>query len=96
MSSIKQATELVKSAMEALDGELYRSPDPKLASVSKVQKEAFKQKLQKIYDTLNSGSLPEKSLRNMGLSHAIADSWPFDSKLAEEIAKAERAFIEAK
>jgi hypothetical protein len=48
------------------------------------------------YDTLNSGSLPEKSLRNMGLSHAIADSWPFDSKLAEEIAKAERAFIEAK
>tara|TARA_Y100000815_G_C13325086_1_gene493813 strand:+ start:1605 stop:1751 length:147 start_codon:yes stop_codon:yes gene_type:complete len=48
MSSIKQATELVRSAMEALDGELYRSPDPKLASVSKVQKEAFKQKLQKI------------------------------------------------
>ena len=96
MSSIEQAIKLVKSAIEALDGELSSSPDPKLSNVPKVQKEAFKQKLQKIYDSLNSGSLPEKSQRNLGLSRAIADSWPFDSKLAEEIAQAERAFIEAR
>ncbi len=49
-----------------------------------------------MYNALNSGSLPEKSQRNLGLSRAIADSWPLDSKLAEEIARAERAFIEAK
>lgn len=95
MSSIEKATELVKSAIDALDRELSNSPDPKLANVPRGQKVAFKQKLQKMYDTLNSGFLPEKSQRNMGLSHALADSWPFDSRLAGEIVKAERAFIEA-
>ncbi|WP_444943655.1 hypothetical protein ACJJIK_19745 [Microbulbifer sp. ZKSA006] len=96
MSSVEHAVKLVKSAIEALDGELSSSPDPKLVNVPKVQKEAFRQKLQKIYDTLSSDSLPEKSQRNLGLSRAVADSWPFDSKLAEEIVKAEKAFIEAK
>lgn len=96
MSSIEQATKLVKSAIEALDAELSSSPDPKLSNVPKVQKEAFKLKLQNMYDTLSSGSLPEKSQRSLGLSRAIADSWPFDSRLAEDIAKAERAFIEAR
>ncbi len=38
MSSIEQAIKLVKSAIEALDGELSSSPDPRLANVPKVQK----------------------------------------------------------
>lgn len=96
MSSIEQATKLVKSAIDDLGRELSGSPDPKLANVPKAQKVAFKEKLQKMYDTLKSGSLPEKNQRNFGLSHAVVDGWPFDSKLAEKIAKAERAFIEAK
>jgi len=94
MSSKEQAKKMVESAIEALDRELSGCSDPKLESVPKVQKEVFKKKLQRIYEILNSGLLPEKSQRNLGISHAIADSWPLESKLGEEIAKAERAFIE--
>lgn len=96
MSSLEQATKLVESAIEALDRDLLSSPDPKLTSIPKVQKEVFKKKLQKMHNFLKSDTLPEKSQRNLGLSHAIADNWPFDSTLGEKIAKAERAFIEAK
>ncbi len=96
MSSAEEAFILVKSAIEALDEELYNAPDPKLANVPKVQKEAFRQKLQKIYDALISGSFPEKSQRNSGISRAVADGWPFDSELAVKIMKAEKAFMEAR
>jgi len=94
MNSIKKATKLVSLALESLNREMSTSPDPKLAGVPKVQKEAFKLKLQKMHDILVSGSLPEKNMRSLGLGRAIADSWPFDSKLGEEIVKAERAYIE--
>lgn len=94
MSSIKEAIDLVKSAIETLDGELTSSPDPKLTGVPRSQKEVFKQRLEKILNFLQSGKLPENSRRNLGLSRAIADSWPFDSALGEQILKAERAFIE--
>jgi len=96
MSSIEKTIKLVESALKSLDGELSNSPDPKLANVPRVQKEAFKQKLQKIISILALGSLPEKCQRNFGLSRAIADNWHFDSKLGKEIAKAERSFIEVK
>ena len=94
MSSIEEATDLVKSAIKSLEGELTSSPDPKLAGVPRSQKEVFQQRLVKALNFLESGKLPEESRRNLGLSRAIADSWPFDSKLGEQILKAERAFME--
>lgn len=96
MSSIAQADRLVESAVESLDGELSGAPDPKLANIPKVQKEVFRQRLENIHDNLKSGTVPEKSQRDLGLSRAIADGWPFDSKLGEEIVRAERAYIEEK
>lgn len=87
---------MVKSALDSLNAELSNSPDPKLTNVPKIQKEYFKRKLKYIYDFLNSGSLPDKDQRNFGLAQAVADSWPFDARLGEEIAKAEKAFIEAR
>jgi len=96
MSSIQDVTGLVKSAIESLDGELSSSPDPKLSSIPRVQKEIFKKKLEKMLSYLVLGTLPEKSQRNLGLARTIADSWPFDSKLSEEIAKAERAYVDVR
>ena len=96
MSSIKEATDLVIAAIESLNRELNSSSDPTLSSVPRVQKKAIKLGLEKILNYLNSGVLPEKGERNLGLSHAIADNWPFGSKLSEEISKAERAFIEVR
>ena len=94
MSSIEEATDLVKFAIKSLEDELTSSPDPKLIGVPRSQKEVFRQRLEKVLDFLQSGKLPEKTQRDLGLSRAVVDGWPFDSELSEHILKAERAFVE--
>lgn len=49
-----------------------------------------------MYQHLNMHTIPDENQRNLGMARAIADTWPYDSNLGEEIAKAERAYIEVK
>lgn len=95
MSSTEKAIKIVKNALDLLEKELS-SPDPKLAYIPRIQKENFKHKLQEMYQNLNMNTVPNKASRNFGLARAIADTWPYDSNLGEEITKAEVAYIEVK
>ena len=94
MNSVNLLKKQVNIILNSLEKDLYASPDPKLIDVPRAQKESVKNKLCHINEKLTSGSLPHKSQRNLGLSHAVSDNWPFDSTLGEDIMNIEKAYVE--
>lgn len=94
MNSLLEAKSIIQIAIDTLNNELSNCNDCKLNYVPKVQKEAFKQKLEKMLFYIQANNLPEKSQRNFGLSRSVVDSMPFNSALGKQIVEAEKAFID--
>lgn len=84
----------IEQAITLIDQELAGTPDPRLKNILVVQKESIRKKLGAMKNAIDTGKVPSKDNRNMGIARAISDSWPFDVPLGEKLANAERAFMD--
>jgi hypothetical protein len=86
---IDKLKKLIEAALIELDRELGLH-QTSTGGVSSVQQlERFRSNLQLIHDEVDSNTLTG---RQFGMSRAIVDSWPFNSKLGELIVQAETEY----
>ncbi|WP_053067971.1 hypothetical protein [Xenorhabdus khoisanae] len=55
----------------------------------------FKEKLINLRNIIESGDIPQKTQRHLGMARVITDQWPFDNKLGNIIIDAELTYKNA-
>ncbi|HEV2331414.1 MAG TPA: hypothetical protein VGY56_21740 [Verrucomicrobiae bacterium] len=95
MNNTPKALALSRRAMVLLNEEIDRHKRGLGTIGTHGQLENSKQQLTRMITQLESGSLPPKDQRLVGMGHMVADSWPVDAKLGEALLLAEQAYRSA-
>ena len=88
---ITTAKALVKRALQELEVVLRDKEN----TLPRGQLLRFREELERMHQELESGALPPKDMRYVGMAHVIVDSWPLNTVLGPLIVKAEDAYINA-
>jgi hypothetical protein len=89
-NKVDHATSKIKFVVSEIDKLLLSSEIG--AFTSRDQLQGFKEAFLSTLAQINSGLLPLKSCRNLGISHVIVDQWPMNSYLGEVIIDAENLY----
>lgn len=96
MTSINEAKNDISKAISLLVDHLSGEDESSIKEVPEQQKKIVLGRLKDMLEALDSGVLPEKYDRNLGISRLVVDSWPFDSQVSEKVVRAEKSFINVK
>lgn len=96
MSSVtnksQRALTQLKEALAGVRGELQRARSGIEAIDSASQLELIAKSLERMINAVESGSLPGRSERSVGLWRAVIDTWPYNSELRDKVVEAELLF----
>jgi len=92
MMKNEKAIALVKQGLKELQLEIERHAEGVGTVGETNQLLAFQVHLEEILEQLKRNKVPAKSLRKLGMGHAIVDSWPLNSKLGDLLCSAETAY----
>ena len=92
MSKTNKAIALAREGLAALSVEFDRHKEGRGTVGDPGQFRSFESHLQEILAQLESGHIPPRNMRKLGMGKAIVDCWPLDSKLGNLLCAAENAY----
>ncbi|MCH8969438.1 MAG: hypothetical protein IIA66_10025 [Planctomycetes bacterium] len=92
MSKENKAIALSRGALAALAVELDLHKEGRGTVGDPGQLRSFESHLKDILTQLESGHIPPRNMRKLGMGKAIVDCWPLDSKLGNLLCSAENAY----
>ena len=90
---MRDALTLTTRAIEAVDEELnaHKSGRGRVGNLRQLA--AFRDNLKTMKHQIESGNVPPRDERLMGMGRIIADSWPYDNELGKLILEAEQQYL---
>jgi len=82
----------IGAALLAVEEELSRHERGAGVVGNEAQLTGFRHTLKSVQQRLESGNIPSKQHRYLGMGRVILDSWPFNNDLGRLILKAENAY----